>query len=136
MLLLPGCEGIPKDPDGTLDRIKAERRYRVGLIAPGTDAGKQRLFLHRVSAAANAQPLLEHGASEPLLTKLEEGKLDLVIGELAPNSPWAKRVTILPPLGERVSKEGHVHIVGVAKNGENGWIGLLHREAEAVAAQP
>jgi hypothetical protein len=138
-LLLVGCDDIPKDVDGTLDRIKGERSFRVGLIgSDGSPAGvdRQRLFVQRVARATGASASVEEGPTEPLLLKLEEGELDLVIGELAPRSPWSKQVTILPPLGEEVTKDGHVHVAAMARNGENAWISLLYREARAVASQP
>ena len=139
VLLLGGCGPIPKDPEGTLNRIKAERTFRVGMIAShDTPAGvdRQRLMLRRVAHAAGASPSFEYGAAEPLLMKLEEGELDLILGGFAPASPWSKRVTILPPLAEQVTRDGHVHVVAVARNGENAWISLLYREARRVAARP
>jgi ABC-type amino acid transport substrate-binding protein len=139
ILLLSGCGPIPQDPEDTLDRIRAERTFRVGMIASqAAPAGfdRQRLLLRRMARATGASPSVEHGAAEPLLMKLEEGELDLVLGELAPASPWGKRVTILPPLGEQVSRDGHVHVVAIARNGENAWISLLYREGRTVAAQP
>jgi hypothetical protein len=138
-LLLGGCGPIPQDPEGTLNRVKAERTFRVGMIAShGASAGldRQRLLLRRMARATGASPSVEHGAAEPLLMKLEEGELELILGELAPASPWGKRVTILPPLGEQVSRDGHLHVVAIARNGENAWISLLYREARRVAAQP
>lgn len=138
-LSIGGCDGIPKDQAGTLERIAAERVFRVGTIASGqrpVGPDRQLLLLRRISRITGARPSIEPGASEPLLAKLEQGELDLVVGELAPESPWGKRVTILPPLGERVSADGHFHLVAVARNGENGWISLLHREAREVATRP
>jgi hypothetical protein len=137
LALCASCGGIPKDPDGTLDRVRAERQYKVGIIASGEPVGadRQRLFLSRVSSAAQARPSLEVGGAEPLLVKLEEGELDLVLGAMAPHSPWSKLVTFLPPLGEQVTSEGHVHLIAAARNGENAWISLLDGEARKVAAQ-
>jgi hypothetical protein len=136
LALCASCNGIPKDPDRTLDRVRAERQYKVGIIASGEPIGadRQRLFLSRVSAASQARPALEVGAAEPLLAKLEEGELDLVLGPMAAHSPWSKLVTFLPPLGEQVTSEGHVHLVAAARHGENAWISLLDREAAKVAA--
>jgi hypothetical protein len=136
LALCASCDGIPRDPDGTLGRVRAERQYKVGIIASGDPIGadRQRMFLSRVSAAAQARPALETGAAEPLLGRLEEGELDLVLGPMAPHSPWSKLVTFLPPLGEQVSPEGHIHLVAAARHGENAWISLLDREAAKVAA--
>ena len=136
LLLLPACGDIPRDPDGTLERVQSKNSFRVGLVASGEPVGpeRQRLFLRQVARAAGARPVVETGATEQLLLMLESGELDLVIGPMAPKSPWQKRVSFLPPLGEQVDPSGHLHLVAMAKNGENAWIGLLHREASKVAA--
>jgi DNA-binding transcriptional LysR family regulator len=135
-LACASCGDIPKDPDGSLGRIRAERSFRVGLIASGAPLGAERqaLFVRNVAAAAGARPRFELGATEPLLTRLEEGELDLVIGPMTPKSPWEKQVTFLPLLGEQVSESGHVHLAAMARHGENAWITLLHKEAGKVAA--
>ena len=85
----------------------------------------------RLSRATGARPALEAGAAEPLLTRLEEGGLDLVVGEFAEKSPWSTRVTFTDP----IAVEGPVMLAAAARNGENAWIGLVHREARAVAAE-
>ena len=72
---------------------------------------------------------------ERLLTALEEGELDLVVGEVEHASPWSKRVTLVkPPLATtQVKPAPELQMVAIARNGENGWIELLHHEAKAVA---
>jgi DNA-binding transcriptional LysR family regulator len=137
-VLAAGCGEIPKDPDGTLERVRAERQFKVGLIAADAPTGpdRQQALLNRLSAATGAAPSIEVGAMEPLLSRLEEGELDLVLGPLSPKSPWGKQVTIIPPLAEQVTREGHTHLSAIARNGENAWISLLHREAAEVAAVP
>ena len=132
-LLGAGCDSIPKDPDGTLDRVRAERVFRVGVIAPhaGAHAAASRAFLAGVSAAAGAQPRIEAGAAEPLLKRLEEGEFDLVIGPMHEKSPWATMVSPLPPLAEETTPHGKIRLLPIARNGENDWITLLHKEAKA-----
>jgi hypothetical protein len=82
---------------------------------------------------SGAAPVLKEGAAEPLLLELEDGKLDLVIGPLSPESPWVSRVALLRPIGETVAPQ-HLLLTPIARNGENRWIMLLEREARAVAA--
>ena len=132
---LSACGDIPKDPDGTAGRVRSEKLVRVGLI-DGTAVGedRQRLFLAGVAGATGARPAIERGAAEPLLARLEQGSLDLVLGPMTPASPWQRMVHFLPPLGEQVNAEEHLHVVAMAKNGENEWIAILHREARKVAA--
>lgn len=131
LLLAGGCDAIPADPDGTLERIRGERLFRVGLIAshaPPPD-GAHRL-LQRLSRATGARAALERGPAEALLTRLEDGGLDLVVGEFAEQSPWAAQVTLSEPIGPN----GPIVLAAAARNGENAWISLVHREARAVAS--
>lgn len=133
-LALAACDRLPEDPDGTLDRVKAERRFRVGLIATGAEAGRgpEKAFLAGIARATGARPMVKEGASEPLLLDLEDDRLDLVIGPLSSESPWVERVALLEPLGA-VPGPHDVQITPIARNGENRWIVLLEREARAVA---
>lgn len=132
------CAEIPMDPEGTLERVRAQGVFRVGIIAPGAhprDHDRQRRLIAHVARSTGARPLIGTGSAERLLTAVERGEVDLVIGELAQDSPWSKHVTLLPPL--RTPSEGQSKSVptlhAVARNGENGWIALLHRHAETVA---
>jgi len=130
-LLVAGCDAIPSDPDGTLDRVRGERLFRVGLIAshtpPPDGAGN---LLQRLSRATGAKAAVERGPAEALLTRLEEGDLDLVLGEFAEQSPWAAQVTLSDP----ILANGPIVLAAAARNGENAWIALIHREARAVAS--
>lgn len=132
---LSGCGSIPRDPDGTLDRVRSQRLFRVGLIADGgsaVGASEAAAFVAAVSRATGARPAVRQGASEPLLLDLEAGKLDLVIGAVSPKSPWAAEVAILRPIAEPTAPQ-HLVVTPIARNGENGWIMLLERAADAVA---
>lgn len=135
-LALAGCDRLPRDPDGTLDRVRSERSFRVGLIAAGdapVGGAETKAFLGRVAAATGATPALKEGASEPLLIELEDGDLDLVVGPLSPESPWLGKVALLRPIGETLAPQ-HLLVTPIARNGENRWIMLLEREARATAA--
>jgi hypothetical protein len=136
-LALAGCDRLPKDPDGTLDRVRAEHSFRVGLIATGDTAiggARETAFVSRVARATGSVPVVKEGASEPLLIELEDGQLDLVVGVLSPESPWLGRVALLRPIGETLAPQ-HLLLTPVARNGENRWIMLLEREAGALAGE-
>lgn len=136
---MAGCSGdFPRDADGTLDRVRSSHGFRVGLVAPLGESGldpKVESFLHRVGRASGASARPERGDAEPLLKRLEEGELDLVIGRFDKKSPWGPLVTIGPPL--RVERQGRaeLHLAPVMQNGENGWIALVEREARNVAPE-
>lgn len=130
--LVAGCSDLPMDPEGTLDRIRTERQVKIG-VAPGTAAPLDQL-VRRIESTTGARVVVEAGATEPLLERLERGELDLVTGAFAAKSPWAKQVSFLPAMAEQVKGSDHVLLTAAARNGENAWIGLLHREALAVRA--
>lgn len=127
-LLLAACGPIPRDPEGTLDRVRASHVIRVGVVAGGTDA-EWRPLLARIAAATGARPQAKAGGLEPLLLRLEEGELDLVVGgAFAEDTPWVSRVTLGPVLHRQAKVAHHM----VARNGENTWITLIEREARAL----
>lgn len=113
--------------------MRAERSFRIGLVAPlsGNDP-KIEALLRRVARVSGARGRLESGDAEPLLNRLEEGELDIVIGRFEAASPWKRLVSFSPPL--RVEKHGKTkfHLVAAMRNGENAWIGLVEREARDV----
>lgn len=133
--VLASCDQVPRDTEGSLERIRQDGRFRVGLIS-GSVEGKLRghLLLDHVARISGARPIGESGAAELLLEKLEEGRLDLVVGTMADKSPWRTRVYFLPPLSTK--RSGKPSVVAVARNGENAWIALLYREAEKVGRLP
>jgi hypothetical protein len=136
--LATSCGQFPRDPEDTLNRVRSEGSFRVGLVAPlgqGRLDAKAAQLIQRVSSSAGAQARLEIGDAEPLLDRLESGDLDLVLGRFEKKSPWARLVTFGPPL--RVEKQGKTtfHLTAAMRNGENAWIALVEREARNVAPE-
>ncbi len=130
LLALSSCAGFPRDPDGTAERVRAEKGFRVGLIDGGGEARVPvRAFLARVESLAGGRAAVERGPAEPLLTKLRDGDLDLVVGIMSPTSPWEAEVHFLPALRERVAPRLYERLVPMARHGENRWIALLDRAA-------
>lgn len=126
-VLVVACDGIPRDPEGTLDRVRAHKVIRIGLIAAAADMprrAEEESFVAALEARTGARAQRRVDSTERLLTGLEHGELDVVVGELSSESPWKAKVTILPPL--RVPAEGETiapHVV--VRNGENAWVALL-----------
>ena len=130
------CGGdFPRDPNGTIERVRTQRAFAVGLVVPVETEGRQEVeaLLRRVGEATGARARLSRGEAEPLLKQLEDGHIDLVIGRFEKKSPWAHRVTIGPPL--RIEKLGktQIHLAPVMPNGENAWIAVVERAARDVA---
>lgn len=135
LLACVACNAIPADPEGTLARVRAERQFRVGLVAPATADVRVARYLRRVGTAAAAAPHVEPGSAEPLLLRLEEGEIDLVVGTMDRASPWSTRVFMLPPLARDRRGSAELDLVPMARNGENRWIALLDGAARAEAGE-
>jgi hypothetical protein len=135
-LALSACSQLPRDPDGTTERVTSERLFKVGMIATGdadSSVERQRALIARIAAATGARAALESGAAEPLLLRLEQGELDLVIGEFHARSPWIAKAHLLPPIAEARVGEEETIVAAAARHGENRWIMLVDRESRALA---
>lgn len=130
MLMLAACQNYPRDTAGTLERIQSGHVVRVGLIAgeaEARDQAKIAAYLDRVSKATGARAVVTRGAAEPLLLRLDQGALDLVIGDMSESSPWVADVMVIEPIGETMIGKKRVLLSPIARNGENRWIMLLER---------
>jgi hypothetical protein len=129
---------LPRDQERTLERIAETREVRVGMTAAADQSphyARLSNLLQRSAVAAGGSPRIEVGAAEALLLRLEAGELDLVIGEFDRSSPWYRRVHLLPPLATRSTGDSELEATAAARNGENGWIMLIEREARALSSQ-
>ena len=136
-LALGACGSLPRDQEGTLERIAEMREVRVGVTAAAEQSphfARLRSFVERTGAAAGGRPRIEIGAAEALLLRLEAGELDLVDGEFDRSSPWYRRVHLVPPIGTRSEGDSELEATAAARNGENGWIMLIEREARALSS--
>jgi len=139
MLCLAGCGNLPKDPDGTLDRIRREHVIRVGRVQGGStiDAAEWRQVLTLLEASTEAKPILQFGMLEPLLLDLEAGKLDAVVGgRFDEKTPWKARVSLGPPIRMIETSTGTTASHIVVRNGENAWIMMVQRETKAAGGRP
>lgn len=134
-LMLASCQAIPIDQSGTLERISEHGVLRVGMITGLAPSEKSRLqiLVGRSAAAAGGRPVLTEGAAEPLLLMLEAGELDVVVGAFDSSSPWSSRVHLLPPLSIERHGKSDIEATAAVRNGENGWIMLLEREAKSLS---
>ncbi|WP_022682822.1 hypothetical protein [Sphingobium bisphenolivorans] len=136
LLLLAGCDALPRDPADTSKRIESSRRFSVGLVDPDlrTDARLSALIRNieqRTGARAEWRP----GSGEALLTQLKAGELDLALGRLSRESPWTSEVALGPPLETSGSREEPIELKAAMRNGENRWIMTVERASRAISAE-
>lgn len=98
--LLVACDRYPRDPAGTLERVNGGT-LRVGVIerppwtirTSGEPEGAEPELVRGFAADVHAKHVAwVPGAAEDLLGALERRDLDLVIGGLAADDPWTKRI--------------------------------------------
>jgi len=128
-LALAACGPYPDDISGTLERIERSDRFAVGLagLRPA-DEQAARAFIGGLEQATGATATIDDAPLEAQLARLEHGDLDLVIGEIAEDSPWLAAVAVIEPLSRRREGRRRLGLSPVAMNGENRWIALVERE--------
>lgn len=138
-LVLTGCGlSIPADPEGTLERVSGgELRVGVSHNPPWTDlsteaepTGVEPDLVQDFATAHDAEIVWETGGEEHLMTLLDEGRLDMVIGGLTDSSPWTSHSAITSSYAEAVGPDGSTekHVMAV-RTGENAFMVALERHA-------
>ncbi len=129
-LLLTSC-GLPRDPEGTLDRVQG-KFMRVGVVesAPwtiveedGDRAGVEVELIRGLAAELGAEIEWIDGPEAEIFESIELGNLDLAIGGFTADNPWSSKVSFIQPyftLGE------DQHVMAVP-HGENAWIVRVER---------
>ncbi len=128
-IALAACGPYPRDISGTLDAIERDGRLRVGFAElRAEDRIEAQDFVARLERATGAEAEIELAPMETQISRLEDGELDLLIGEFREDSPWMRQVAVLEPLSRRtVGKRVH-GLSPATANGENRWIALVERE--------
>jgi polar amino acid transport system substrate-binding protein len=98
MLLLLACD-LPRDPEGTLDRVQGGV-MRVGisdnppwtLVEAGRVDGVESMLVEDLARELGARIEWIHGTENELLDALHRFELDLVIAGLTDDTPWTGKV--------------------------------------------
>jgi ABC-type amino acid transport substrate-binding protein len=131
-LLAPAaCERFPADPRGSLESALTRGTLRVGAIehepwvrvdghgprrrVTGREAELVRGFAHRLGVD------VEWTTGGATLGQLERGELDVVVGGLAKDDPWTRRVGFTIPYGRSAERE----LVMAVPQGENAMLMAL-----------
>jgi polar amino acid transport system substrate-binding protein len=96
--------GLPRDPDGTLERIRGGT-MRVGVIehppwattAEGEPAGVEVEVIEALAEALESRVRWTPGSESELIEALELGELDAVVGGLTADAPWISDAAFTAP---------------------------------------
>lgn len=139
LLVAPGC--VPRDPERTSDEVRA-RGLRVGVVpqppwacvaADGTPRGAEVELARRLADALGVATHWVVGGETELMAGLERFELDLVVGGVTEDSPYAESIGFTRPYF--TDERGRAHVFA-APPGENAWVMRLERflAADAVDA--
>lgn len=143
---LTGCSGgFPADPHGTLERAQGGT-LRVGVAdnPPWTDtdtdsgrdpSGVEVDLVERFAESIDAEIAWMEAGESALVRELEHGALDLVIGGILDETPWAERAAVTRHYTETTSERGErERRVMLVRMGENAL--LVHLERFLHDAEP
>lgn len=137
---LVACGSIPRDPDGTLERVRAEQLLRVGASpAEGSVAfegdsasGREAELAVDFAEELGAEVSWTLGGEGELVAAMERGELDLLVGGLQADSPWADKVSLTRPYRESTELDETIKHVLAVPLGENAMLVRLERFLDAV----
>jgi len=143
VLLLAGCGiQIPRDPQGTLDRVEGGVLHAG--ITPNGDfvqvdgeqpRGSEIDALTAFADTLDAEIDWTVGSEEALVRGLENGDLDVVAGGLTDETPWTDKAGMTRPYGEVTLDDGSTpKIVMLVPLGENAFVSRLETFLTAEAA--
>jgi polar amino acid transport system substrate-binding protein len=140
------CASIPVDPEGTLVRASGGV-LRVGMshqppwtsLEDGERAGVEVRLVEDFAAGIDAEVEWLDGGEEALMRALDLGRLDVVVGGLTEQSPWADQAALTRPYVVVTAPDGapEAHVMA-ARYGENALLVALERhlhEHEAEVAE-
>jgi polar amino acid transport system substrate-binding protein len=133
VVLLAGCgtsllpDDYPADPDGTLDRIRADGVVRVGAsprpgwveVGDGDPTGREPGLVEAFAESLGAEVEWTVTGEEDLVRLLEEGEIDLAVGGFTDTNAWVDKVGLTRSYAEvevAGTTEAHVMMVPMGEN--------------------
>lgn len=134
ILLSSGCAvGIPRDPEGTLDRVSGDTLH-VGVspnstfaqVDGGAVTGSEVDLVEDFAETIDAEIVWQVGSEEALVRDLEHHELDIIIGGLTDETPWTDKAGMTRPYDEVTDGRGTTHkLVMLVPAGENAFLATL-----------
>ncbi|MBT2513473.1 ABC transporter substrate-binding protein [Arthrobacter sp. ISL-30] len=130
-LFLAGCQSVPVDPHGTLDRV-SDGVMRVGAspngewvsLPPGGEPeGREADLVRDFAGKLNARIEWTTGTEYVLAEGIKHGELDLMIAGLNDKTPWEKHSGLTRGYTESTDERGtrHKHVM-LIRQGENAFL--------------
>jgi ABC-type amino acid transport substrate-binding protein len=122
-LSLAAC-GLPRDPEGTSERIGSSHALRVGVTdnRPWTSAagaepmGIEPDLVRQFASRIGAKVQWTTGSETSLAQALKHHDLDLAIGGFDAKTPWMSIAGVSRPFTEMADKKKHVFLTAPGEN--------------------
>lgn len=135
-MMLGACNALPRDPAGTSERIGRAKTFSVAAVDHSVRATPEVFrLIGEIERRTRARARWEPGSGEALLQRLDDGTLDLAVGNFRQSSPWESDIAFAPPLSSSGSKNAPMEMKAAMRNGENRWIMTVERASRAVSAE-
>ena len=115
-----GCSEIPKDADGTVERIQRSGEFHATVVSGTENPAPGMAVIRQLATDWSAKIDVSHKPSSLALRDLEASKTDIVIGEFGRNGPEAQEASLSKAIGVPEPKDGKIPALRFArKKGEN-----------------
>ena len=135
IVALSACTSIPRDPDGTLERVIERGELRVGaspsgdlVVLSGADpSGREVDLVEGFAEELGVDVVWTVSGETELVGAMERGELDVLVGGLHADSPWSDKVAITRAYAESTEAGETVKHVLAVPIGENAMLVRLER---------
>ncbi len=124
--MMTACDDFPKDIAGTMDGVLTSGTMRTGVVADGAGV-EERALANRIASSLGVSPEFISGTTEELVRRLNEGEIDIIVGEFAKATPWAERAAMTGPVRAIDPPKDHPVLRALVRTGENRWLIFVSR---------
>ncbi len=128
-LLLAACD-LPRDPESTSERVTGGELV-IGRITGKPAEESEKSALERILSAYSATPRFVEGEVHHLVADLRDGKVDLLVGRIPEDTPFAAKVGLSKPVGTTQIGGETKGTVFAVRSGENGFLKTINRQIAA-----
>lgn len=119
--MLAGCDDFPKDMAGTTEGVLSSGTMRAGIVAGGPK-DEQRTLIARLASSLDVDASVFTGSTEDLVHRMNNGKIDILVGEFAADTPWKSQVAMTDPVRAINPPADQPVMRAIVRSGENRWL--------------
>lgn len=127
--------GMPRDPEGSFDRIRRDGVLRAGITEREPWTSAEAAVVTAFAQAIGARVEWHRASESALFEALETFELDIAVGGFTADNPSAPKLGMTRPY---VEADGNKHVIAVAP-GENRLLfefdRMLRSQAASIAAR-